>query len=1668
MNPPIQDEQLLYESPQVAVYAAYAHSGEPVICLRLQEARASPAVNPLLQPRRLYAQLTSELLLPVLEMESADSPSFALLKQDGGFSVRQFISQRPPLEACFDFAEALIRALAAMHQAKIVLTELTPALLWYHPDTATLRFLHLAYATRTTFSRAGVGFHEGSLPYIAPEQTGRIPVRPDYRSNYYSVGLILYELFTGAHPLSGSDTLEWLHQHLARQPEPAVRRRPEIGQALSDWLGKLLAKNPDDRYQSTQAMQEDLIAARHLWAGGRLEESISLGNRDFPEIFVLPEQIVGRDKDLAALQDAIADKAPGKVLLYLHGEEGIGKTALLQEWAYRSQDRLRWVFGAHRAGSALPFEALRQIVSGLRNECLMLPPADRAYLQQQLAERTRNLSGVLIRFAPELAAILPSGNGMVSLDGTASFSRFAYAMSQFLGAFASRRRPLVLVLENLDLAEPSTFRLLDGLITDPELQHLVLIGTVRQRALTAETFQDFTERMRSFTADRPRVRFREIELGPLNARHIAGLLETVVPEEQTAAAELIYHKTGGNPLFVRQLLHDMVDEGLFLRQEDARAWRVDLDGLSQRPATRNMLGLVANRLESLPPQEQALLRLAATIGETFDPDLLARLSPEDPRATFQRLSELETTSLVFRLPHPTRFGAYRFSNERLVRRLREGLPIEQRQALMAPILRYYLGRLSEQDQEEELFRLASFVMQMPPVERRRWFDLLDRAGEKANQQAAFDNAMAYYQSILDALPGESWTEQRALSLDYFFKAIQSAIFAQDYRLAGTWLDRLEPRVKGQDERADWFYLRCLSLVNQGRMRETVETALTGLRELGVKLPFEPPLWRIIWGMIHMDRMYKGTTREDIERLPDSRIPRREYYNRLVIVASPAIYFAAPKLLGLICEFRMKDMYRQGKTPYTPSILVNYGFLTASFTAKVALGYDASRIGMDLNPVYGMPELEPSNRFLFSTFMEHARVNLRDVGQHLVENYRACRELGNNNIGFYSLGVGIHYLWYSGESFDRLDQLCARYLPICQDAGQPMIEAYLLQVQQSLSELQRERFSDALFMGPFLEVDPADMTRAIDTSKNSDTTLRGLYIALSYLKGDYAAIHPVGELILQYNAERGHNSVHANFNVFFILSALVKDERHTAQRTRRFYRKHAYKLKHWGQSAPQHYGVLFRILQGLWYHRRGKKEADATLAEAYAVALEGDNPFLKGLAAEEWGVLLYARETTRRLGQKVMGEAWQHYGTWGARAKQNQLLEQWPDLVQTSGRPTDLMRSIDLDSVLKASQTISSEIRQQPLLDRLLGVVMENAGAERGVFLVPEKERLIVLAEKKAGAEARFSYNIPNADEMPERMLHFVAEQHQEVVLGDAQHNRRYQDDPYMRSRQVRSVICFPLVRNEELKALIYLENNLSPNVFSPERVELLRMLSSQMAISLENAQLYDQLEEKVEERTRELNREKDKVDELLRNILPDQVATELKEKGRAAAVRFEQVSVLFTDFCDFTLTASRLEAEELVNLLDQYFSAFDRIIDEHRLEKIKTIGDAYMCAGGIPRPSPDDHHRTLRAALAIRNYVAKLKKTRSAHHEPYFDVRIGIHTGPVVAGIVGHRKFAYDIWGETVNLASRLETHSAPGRINISGTLYELAREAFHCLPHDKLAGKDGRQTSMYWVEEER
>jgi class 3 adenylate cyclase len=518
------------------------------------------------------------------------------------------------------------------------------------------------------------------------------------------------------------------------------------------------------------------------------------------------------------------------------------------------------------------------------------------------------------------------------------------------------------------------------------------------------------------------------------------------------------------------------------------------------------------------------------------------------------------------------------------------------------------------------------------------------------------------------------------------------------------------------------------------------------------------------------------------------------------------------------------------------------------------------------------------------------------------------------------------------------------------------------------------------------------------------------------------------------------------------------------------------LKKFEKLSPYYNRHKVMLLQAEYHYLKGEMETakifyDKALKTATENGMQNDLAFCWERAGQ-----FFLNTKQDLLADFYLQNAYRAYKRWGADAKVLQMEKRYTHL--HSGRPIVWQKeteqetqqertgSLDMETVLKASSAISGEIVLSRLLKKMMQLISESAGAQTGYLVMEKKGERYIEAEIRPETETiKVLQSVPvnKSGMLAQSVINYVYLTKETVILDDAMKSPLFGNDEFIKRNECKSLLCIPLMNMGRVMAVIYLSNDLTFGAFTENRVALLKVLASQMAISIENAIFYGELEHKVEERTNELYIEKKKSDDLLLNILPEVVAQELKQTGRTTPRSYEVATVMFTDFENFTIKSEKLSPEELVNIIDGCFKKFDEIISRYNIEKIKTIGDAYLCVSGLPDTKDHNAANVVKAALEILEVVKEMRRSNNGYSS--FDIRIGIHTGPLVAGVVGNKKFAYDIWGDTVNTAARMEQNSESNRINISQSTYELVKDKFTCSFRGKQPAKNKGMIEMYFVE---
>jgi predicted ATPase/HPt (histidine-containing phosphotransfer) domain-containing protein len=1429
-----------------------------------------------------------------LERDPAAVSALLVLQDFGGVSPT-VPTRGLELELFFRVALSAARALGQLHDRRVIHKNLCPGSLLFNSETGELKLVGFQYATELSSERqepTALSRMQGSLSYISPEQTGRVNRELDYRSDYYSLGVTLFELCTGKLPFVADDAMGYVHAHLSKRAPLCSSLRPEVPAMLSALIGKLLAKDPDERYQSSRGIVSDLERCEQQWRAGS-QAAFSLGTEDARAHFAVPQTLFGRGEESAELLEVFESAVGGQSkLLLLSGPSGIGKTSLLHE-LQRPVSRASgyWVAGKFdQLDQNVPYAALLQAMQALVKHVLYESDARVAELGRALGDALGPNAQVLVELVPELTQIIGPQPAVAQLGPAETQHRFRRVVREFLRVFARPQHPLVIVIDDLQWMDASTPDLLVSLFLEGDIQHLLLIGAYRDNEVKGE--HPLTRCVRAL-AERRSGALHELRLAPLPASAVAELVaETLRAQrgETAAIAQLLHERTEGNPFFVTELLASLHRAGVFTFQRDQGRWSYDLERVRQAATSESIAELMVQRLEKLSVAALRALTAAACVGAQFELGVLAEVMGARPSEVAEALWEALVQRVIVPLDGQYRMlqaegadvgdgrGArFQFQHER-VHRAAYGLLEAETRTRMHLALGRALARLSPD--EVDVFDVAHHLdlgaALLEPQEREQLSDVCAQAGEKAERSAAYAIAAQHLSRAIEH--GESSGRVEAHRLfELHRRHVRCVFLGGEVERAALACEELFPLAPSAVAKGAAYALKTQILEYRGRLLDAVSTIREGLRSLGVELPEAPgDIERgIADGIAKMQGHLSRVSVEGLARLPHLQDAERVMTLDLLFqVIPPAIQTYPP--LFVLAELMMFDLaVCHGVTDKSCKNFVDCGIIQGGLLGDYDVAYRLGLSAFELLQRYRPTPLESSVHFVFAAFVSQFKRPFREGFDSYTRAARVGLELGDVQHVAYATVHRSHRSLLVGANLSDCEREAREALTLLEGAR---ASGQLLGMLVTTWSLARLRGTDT--MQPSGGRTENEVVQTLRDAGNAQwlfsfgqaQTLVSLLLGdLSDARRWLAFTEPFEPAGVSLFSQPDHHLARA----LLALDSAAPGSALTPQ-----LEKDRALLARWAEACPENFAHKHWLVSAELARVEGQPMAEVLgLYDAAIASTGGDFCHLAALAGELRARYL-ASIGQRDLSGLSLERAYRAYEAWGASAKLSRLARERPELASRVAADAERSRlapvaptglDFDLTSVLKATRAISSEVRPERLFRALMEAIIENAGAELGCLIVKDDSDGAYRAEAWAAVDPGLAATLRSAPlDRAERVcadvVRYVLRTHQSVVLDDAASSGELANDDYIRRHAVRSLLCVPVLNQGVLIAVLYAENNATSYAFTKARVEVLSMLASQAAISITNALLYEQLEHKVQQRTRELAEQHREMEAMLHNM----------------------------------------------------------------------------------------------------------------------------------------------------------------------------------------------------------
>jgi PAS domain S-box-containing protein len=1383
-----------------------------------------------------------------------------VLEDPGGIPLDQLLGQGSDLGSSLRRAISLASAIGHMHRRGMVHKDIKPANVLVNPATSKAWLMGFGIASRLPRERQSPDppeFIAGTLPYMAPEQTGRMNRSTDSRSDLYSYGVTLYEMLTGWLPFTASDSMEWVHCHVARRPMPPDERTKGIPRTVSSVVMKLLTKTAEERYQTAAGVESDLRRCLGEWEKLGRVNSFSLGRNDASDRLWIPERLYGRDQEVKVLLDAFERVVSGEVsrLALVSGFSGIGKSSVVNE-LQKAIVSTRGIFIAgkfdqHRRD--IPYATLAQAFQTLVRQILGKSEEAVDRWRKDIQQAVGPNGQLIANLIPELELIIGKQPPVPELPPQETQNRFQAVFRRFLCVFAQKEHPLTLFLDDLQWLDVATLSFIEHLLSHPDVKHLLIVGAYRDNEVSpSHPLMPTLDSIR-----KAGVAVAEIVLKPLSFTDVNHFIADAlrcerIPSE--ALARLVHQKTAGNPFFVIQFLTALAEEHLVEFDARKRGWQWDLTQIHTRGFTDNVVELMISKLRRLSAATQEVLKQLACLGDNSKMATLAIINGRDEEEIHAAMWEAVHAGLVLRLP-----GSYKFLHDRVQEAAYFLIPLQLRAEVHLHIGRLLIERMSQKQIAESIFDVVNQLNRAvnligDPEERLSLVRLNVVAGMKARAAIAYASARNYFALAEALLLPDAWGQRYQETFDLYLAFSECEYLVGSFAAADKLFDLILSRALSNLDRAKVYGLRMKLYQVAGKYDDGVTVALEALRLVGIAFPESDEEIQAAAAaeLADVPINLRGRFIGELVDSPLAADPTVQAIINLLVEAIPCAYIGRPKLFPLITPKAVNFSLRYGHTNQSSFAYGVFAVMLVSAVSDLATAFQYSEMSLRLNEKLENPRLRGTLLHLYGDHIHFWRRHISTGMPILEQAFLACLEVGDL---VYAGFLAFETVWQAIEKADTLQDVLAlsmKYAAFAQESHNDAVYETIRIEQQFIASLQGRTRDPLSFEDGLFDEEACFAVIVKATFGCGIVFYRIMQQILAFVHGRHAeALEAAARAEPMLGAAMAM-PIEATYHFFHALTlTALYPAASAAQQAeyRSILGDKLRKLQLWADNCPENYRNRQALLLAEVARIEGR-DLDAMHLYEEAIQSARQNGFIQNEAiAHEVAARFYAVRGFETIAQTYIKNARYCYLRWGALGKVQQIDRDYPlpheeRTLSSAATIETPVEQLDLATVMKVSQAVSGEIVLEQLVQTLMVIAVEHAGAERGLLILPYGEEHRITAEARTGRDAvevhlRQASVVPS--DLPDSLFRYVSRTQESVILDDALVQNLFSGDEYVRQQRPRSILCLPLVKQAKLMGVLYLENNLAPGVFTTKRLAMLELLASQAAISLDHARLYADL-----------------------------------------------------------------------------------------------------------------------------------------------------------------------------------------------------------------------------------
>ena len=1543
------------------------------------------------------SQFDSNRIIKVRQLGKYSGGYVLVYEHFNAMTLRGFLATRKlSLDMFFTVAIGIVEAIGQVHRRKITHNNISSGSILIHPDTlqSKLTDFHIASMLESESNQQWTpGARAWSLAYISPEQTGRMNRPIDYRTDFYSLGAVLYEMLVGWLPFQSDDQMEMVHAHIAKMPARPHELNPAIPAMLSAIVMKLLEKNAETRYQSHEGILADVQECMHHWQTSLSVPPFQLGGNESFERFLVPQKMYGRNREIAILKDAFDAVRQGETrLVVIAGYSGIGKTTLVHEL----HPQITRQGGQYLSGKFemllrnIPYYAMIQAFEQFVRYLLSLDEHALERWRGRILGALGSNAKIIIELVPELGLVLGPQPDLVALPSKESETRSRSALLAFTQAMADAEHPLVLFFDDWQWSDTASIEFIQQLCSHPDTSHILLVCAYREN----EVDPGHPLREALAAIEKSRTRTGNIMLQPLKLTHVVSIVSDtlhITSGEEADLGIMIHKKTEGNPFFVGEFIRSLYAKNLLRYNRAENRWSWNIEEIVRENITDNVAELMTSRIHTMPGSTQRVLQLASCIGNRFALSTLATINEDSLAHTAQQLWASIQSGLILpvdetyrmyqfdesdeipvdQLSYHVRGTEYKFLHDRVQQAAYALIPAEEHKPVHLHIGRLLLNRTKRGKSEDSIFDIVyHFNLSLDLItvqqEKKDVARMNLTAGRLARASGSYETAYGYCRNGFTLLSSLESRRQLPLYAELVHELGICEYLTSRHGEAEAHFDEAIEIEPDNIRKTAILCSKIMVYTHVSRFQDALTAGSQGLRLLGYSMNPKP-------GKIHVGRKValilfrlRGKEIRQMASLPlmtdNGAIMAIDLLVSLITVA----YFHSNEMYALLIITMMEIVLARGVTDSSAFVFGQFSAILGAGLGKYQQAVEYGLLAAELAERFPHPLWNGRVQLTLGVFAYKWHRPARDMLPLLQNASKMALQSGDYLYGIWINRYKVSTHFFIGEPLAEVKALV--------ESAQRFAD------QINYSELSLRVF-DLFCSEMMLDEDSAVLRETLqgqrkalekDVREDKDNTSRMFHRTNRLLASILLGEHIEAEALVNAPKEELQGSFGQMLETqYYFASSLLLCAMHRVkpgQRkaiTRQLARQQK-KLHRWTRQYPANYQHLADLIDA---ELADVKNDRVAAMQRYDAAISSANLFGAPLyiaLANECAGLFYSRHGQQNIALFHLRDAHHAYRRWGATQKVLLMERDFPELIQPApelpmhmelggGAEGDRSFSTHLDAmtIVKASRAFSSEIVLDRLLRKLIVLMLENAGAERGFLLLESDGALLVEAEGRSENKdivVRQGIPLESCEHISHSVVRFVERTQRPVVLDAAFRQGDFTRDVHIASEAVVSVLCLPLLFSSKLSGIVYLENNLIEGAFTPERIDVLNILTAEMAIAIENARLYAHLdsakreieeynrtlEQKVEDRTSDLREKSEELQRTIEHLHTAQEqlihAEKLASLGQlTAGIAHEIKNPL--NFVNNFAALSRELADELL-ILFLHDNPFD---DEHNRADIKEL-----------------------------------------------------------------------------------------------------------------------------------